>query len=152
VPRLERCRSVSDELRIGVDMLAEQPESTVIAVKLVAESPCGSSLSSTLQSLNSLRIMLLLENWSPTRWILHVLAAPRTPPDLQWAQHHLTAQTSTQMLKTSNSTSTIPNTSTANATESYSSQTGMIAPQPVRSQVIAKWFIKVTKSLPSSVF
>jgi hypothetical protein len=54
VPRLERCRSVSDELRIGVDMLAEQPESTVIAVKLVAESPCGSSLSSTLQSLNSL--------------------------------------------------------------------------------------------------
>ena len=59
--------------------------------------------------------------------------APRAPL-LAVAQH---AEKSTQMIRTSNSMTAIPKTSTANATASYSSQIGMIPPT-VRSQLTCK--------------
>ena len=104
-------------------LLAEQLGSTAAMLKIVARIAVR-----LIITLNPFRAIRNTSNQDTTeKWRTeNDLAQFPERRCLQSAQH--AHEKSTQMIRTSNSMTTIPNTNTANATASYSSQIGMIAP------------------------
>jgi hypothetical protein len=108
-------------------LLAEQLGSTVITPKIVARIAVRLVITQPFQNFQGYLRARIPRKRAP---IPDSCIGPWLPKRrcLQPGSTVLRGQTSTQMLKTSNSMTTIPNTSTANATASYSSQIGMISP------------------------
>jgi hypothetical protein len=109
-------------------LLAEQLGSKVITLKLVARIAVRLVITQSFQNFQGYLRSRIPRKTGHRYLTLAQVRSSRNAVACSRASTVLRAQTSTQMLRTSNSMTTIPNTSTANATASYSSQIGMIAP------------------------